>query len=109
MSLQVQKKMFEIHPYYQGIASLHRLIQTNLSKKNIELILKYDKEMVKNSLAKATRRKHLEVILMQSRMLNKDWDSVTKEDIDDLVYQIIQKYSPDSGQEQTLHGTIRKF
>lgn len=99
MSLQVQKKMFEIHPYDQGIASLHRLIQTNLSKKNIELILKYDKEMVKNSLAKATRRKHLEVILLQSRMLNKDWDYVTKEDIDDLVYQIIQKYSPDSGQE----------
>ncbi|MCZ6581890.1 MAG: hypothetical protein O6761_01805 [Thaumarchaeota archaeon] len=99
MSLQVQKKMFVIHPYDQGIASLHRLIQTNLSKKNIELILKYDKEMVKNSLAKATRRKHLEVILMQSRMLNKDWDSVTREDIDDLVYQIIQKYSPDSGQE----------
>jgi len=99
MSIQVQKKMFEIHPYDQGIASLHRLIQTNLSKKNSELIQKYDREMVKNSLAKATRRKQLEVILMQSRMLNKDWDSVTKEDIDDLVYQIIQKYSPDSGQE----------
>ena len=99
MSLQVQKKRFEIHPYDQGIASLHRLIQTRLSKKNSELIQKYDREMVKNSLAKATRKKQLEVILMQSRMLNKDWDSVTKEDIDDLVYQIIQKYSPDSGQE----------
>jgi len=78
MSLQIQKKMFVIHPYDQGIASLHRLIQTNLSKKNSELIQKYDREMVKNSLAKATRRKHTEVILMQSRMLNKDWDSVPK-------------------------------
>ena len=48
MSIQVQKKRFEIHPYDQGIVSLHRLIQSNLSKKNSELIQKYDREMVKN-------------------------------------------------------------
>ena len=55
--------------------------------------------MVRESLAKATRRKHLEIILSLSRMLKKDWENVAREDIDDLVYTIMQKYSPETGQE----------
>lgn len=64
--------------------------------------------MVKDSLAKATRRKHLEVLLLQTRIINKDWDQVTKEDIDELVYWIMQKYSPESGQETNCTADHKK-
>lgn len=40
--------------------------------------------MVRESLAIATRIKHLEVILGLSRTLGKDWEQVTKEDADYL-------------------------
>lgn len=95
MSTLIQKKRFEIHDYDQRIEAMIRTIKTELSPKNSELVLKYDREMVKTSLAKATRRKHLEVILIQTRMLNKDWDKATKNDIDNLVYEIMRKCSDD--------------
>jgi len=78
---------------------LHRQIKIKLSPRNAELILKYDREMVQNSLAKATRRKHLEVLNTQSQIINKDWDNLTEDDIKDLVFWIVQKYSPDTGKE----------
>jgi len=99
MTMHIQKKKYSIYTYDRNIASLHRQIKTLLSPRNAELILKYDREMVQLSLAKATRRKHLEVLCMQSRQINKDWDELTKDDIKDLVFWIVQTYSPDSGQE----------
>jgi site-specific recombinase XerD len=107
MSIQIQKKRFEIHDYDQRIAAMMRTIRTELSPKNSEFILKYDREMVQTSLAKATRRKHLEVLLIQTRMLNKDWDQATKNDIDNLVYEIMQKYS-DDGKETNCTADHKK-
>src|SRR6185437_13739204 len=77
--------------------SLER-IHVELSKINADLIEKYDKEMVRSSLSKATRLKHLETLLSLSRILQKDWNSVTRDDINELLYQIMTKYSP-KGQE----------
>jgi hypothetical protein len=107
MSIQIQKKRFEIHDYDQRIAAMMRTIRTELSPKNSEFILKYDREMVQTSLAKATRRKHLEVLLIQTRMLNKDWDQAMKNDIDNLVYEIMQKYS-DDGKETNCTADHKK-
>lgn len=109
MSIQVQKRRSEIHDYDQRIEAMKKTIQNELSPKNSQLILNYDKEMVNISLAKATRRKHLEVLLLQSRMLNKDWDQATKQDIDELVYQIMQKYSSESGQETNCTADHKKI
>jgi len=55
MTIQVQQNKYSIYRYDRDIASLHRQIKTLTSAKNAELILKYDREMVQNSLAKATR------------------------------------------------------
>ncbi len=99
MTLQAQQNKYSIYTYDRDIASLHRQIKALTSPRNVELILKYDKEMVQNSLAKATRKKHLEVLCMQSRIISKDWDKLTKENVKELVFWIVQKYSPDSGQE----------
>jgi integrase/recombinase XerD len=98
MSL-IQKERFQIHNYDSAIDSILKNIKNELSPKNSQLILDYDKAMTRESLAKATRRKHLEVLLSLSRILKKDWITVTKSDIDDLVYEIMKKYSPETGQE----------
>ncbi|MDH3487290.1 MAG: hypothetical protein OEL82_04515 [Nitrosopumilus sp.] len=45
--------------------------------------------MVNLSLYKATRHKNLKMILSLSRLLNKDWNDVTKDDIDTLVWKIM--------------------
>jgi len=53
MTIQVQQNKYSICTYDRDIASLHRQIKTLSSPRNAELILKYDREMVQNSLAKA--------------------------------------------------------
>ncbi len=90
---------FEIHPYDMKIEAAYRLIEKELSKENISLIKKYDKYMVRQSLAKATRLKHLQIILNLSRMIKKDWIEVIKEDIDNLVFKIVQTYGDSNGKE----------
>ena len=72
------------------------MIQTELSENNVELISQYDMEMVRQSIAIATRQKHLRTLLGLSRILQKDWKSVTKNDIEKLVYEIMQRYSDES-------------
>lgn len=54
--------------------------------------------MIRESLAKATRLKHLQVVLNLSRFVPKDWKYVTKKDIEELVTKIVETYS-DNGQE----------
>ena len=74
---QVQTtKEITIHDFAKSLVHTLKAIDC-LSPRNTELIKKYDKEMVRNSLAKGTRLKHLLIILNLSRMLEKDWEDVT--------------------------------
>lgn len=93
---------FEIHPYQARISSIFKICKNELSENNYALIEKYDRQMVADTLGYATRRKNLEVILSLSRLIKKDWNDVTKDDIVKLVYDIMTKYS-DNGQES--HST----
>src|SRR5579864_1681401 len=106
--VSISKKEFVIHPYDRRISSTLRLIEKDLSKYNISIINNYDKELVNNSLAKATRLKHLQIILNLSRMIKKDWNQITRQDISDLVYHIMQTYS-DSGQENNVTWDHKKI
>ena len=76
-----------------------RQITIELSNENSELIIKYDREMVRQSIAIATRQKHLRTLLGLTRMLQKDWKDVIKNDIENLVYEIMQRHSDESGKE----------
>ena len=96
-----QNKEIVIHDFDKGLDHTLNTIEKELSEKNAELIKKYDKEMVRNSLSKGTRLKHLLIILNLSRMLKKDWENVTRVDIEELVYQFIQRYSPNG--KETHH------
>ncbi len=46
--------------------------------------------MARQSLAKATRLKHLQIILNLSRMTKKDWTTIVKDDIDNLIFKVVQ-------------------
>ena len=95
----VQHEKFQIHNYDSSINAVIRRIEKEVSPANFALILKHDKVMVRESLAKPTRKKHLEILLSLDRLLRKDWKDVTKDDVEELVFQVMQKYSPDTGQE----------
>lgn len=97
-----------IHPYDRRITCTLKLIERELSDANVILIKNYDRELVNNSLAKATRLKHLQILLNLSRMVKKDWNQVTKQDISDLVYHIMQTYS-ESGQESSVTWDHKKI
>jgi integrase/recombinase XerD len=55
--------------------------------------------MVNASLAKATRIKQLNMIISLSRILRKNWVDVTKDDIDELVFKVMERYSDQNGKE----------
>ena len=88
-----------IYDYDARIARTMILIQNETSLKNQEIIQKYDDLMLCASMAKATRHKHLQTILNLTRFLNKDWDVATKNDIGNLVVEIVRRYANDNGQE----------
>src|SRR5439155_12197142 len=71
----------EIYNYDSIFKRLFRLVDSELSTENADLVKKYDQLMVSQSLAKATRSKQLKIILQLSRMVNKNWIEVTKSDI----------------------------
>lgn len=68
-------------------------MQRELSRKNCEIIEKYDVAMVNTSIQKATRHLHLNRLLSLSGRLNKDWEKAMKEDIDRIVFEIMETYS----------------
>lgn len=84
------------------------MVDSQLSKNNADLIRKYDQVMVTQSLSKATRSKHLKILLSLSKIINKDWIDVTKSDIDMLVYEIMQRYGEESGQESETSRDFKK-
>ena len=98
MSLKTLKKK-GIHDYESIMKGVKRQIKNELSAENVELIAQYDMEMVRQSIAIATRQKHLRTLLGLSRLLRKNWKSVGKNDIEKLVYDIMQNYSDPSGKE----------
>ena len=93
---------YEIHPYQARMSNIFKMCKNELSESNYTLIEKYDRQMVNDTLGYATRRKNLEVILNLSRLIKKDWNDVTTEDISKLIYDIMTKYSK-NGQES--HST----
>ncbi|MDH3341108.1 MAG: hypothetical protein OEL84_07465 [Nitrosopumilus sp.] len=74
-----QTTLHEIHPYEIKIQNTLKQCKRNLSKTNYDLILKYDMAMTRDTLALATRNKHLEILLSLSRILKKDWNLVVKD------------------------------
>lgn len=108
MSLKTLKRK-GIHDYDSIMKGVERQIQNELSVENVELISKYDMEMVRQSIAIATRQKHLKTLLSLSRLLHKNWKDVKKNDIEQLVYNIMQRHSDESGKETNYSYDHKKI
>ncbi|HZS73877.1 MAG TPA: integrase, partial [Candidatus Nitrosotalea sp.] len=104
-----QPKLASIYDYDDRIGRTYNLMEKDLSEENIKLIKKYDHSMIAESLAKATRHKHLQVVLNLSRFLGKDWKDVTKDDIENIVVKIVQTYCGESGQETNTSYDHKKI
>ena len=89
----------KIHDYDLRIYQTLELIKRDCSRKNFQLIKKYDNFMISQALATGTRFKHVTALRNLTRLIKKDWSQVTKDDIDNLVTKIMQLYGSSKGQE----------
>ena len=98
----------KIYNFQKIIANTYSLMERDLSKNNVELIRKFDKTLVNESLSEARRSKILSTLLSLSRFLEKDWQDTTKEDIEDLVFKFNEKFS-ENGQETNTTTDHKKI
>jgi integrase/recombinase XerD len=102
-------KRTSAYDYDALIEGILKRMQADLSQSNTDVIRKYDKVMVSLSMSKAVRLLHLRILLNLSKMLGKDWKDVTRNDIDELVYKIMQKYASEDGQETNSSSDHKKI
>ena len=103
------KRKNGIHDYDYQLKNLNSLLKKDLSKNNFDLVTKYDIVMVNASLSKATRHKNLKMILSLTRLLDKDWENVTGEDIEKLVFKVMNQYGNQNGQETNTTWDHKKI
>ena len=99
---------FSIYEFDRSLNRTMTVIKKELSSENQKLIFEYDKAMARQSISKAARRIHAQNLLNLSRMLQKDWKDVTKSDIDELVFEIMDKYANEKGQETWSTFDLKK-
>src|SRR5437667_5390757 len=85
------------------------LIKSELGPMNVELIEKYDKLLVMEARSKSYRHKSMATLLTLSRILQKNWSDATKQDIDDLVFKIMELYSSQKGKETYTTADCKKY
>jgi len=98
----------KLYNYDRIIIRTFALMQKDLSENNFRLMKKFDRVLVNESLSDARRSKILSTLLSLSRMLNKNWDETSKEDIEQLVYNFNKKFSKD-GQETNTTSDHKKI
>jgi len=91
----------EVHPFEKKTAGLYRLAKKEMSAKNYELFEKYDIAMIGDTIATSTRQIQLGIVVRLTRQIDKDWDLVTRDEINRLVYEIMKKHSPDGKENWT--------
>jgi len=105
---QIHKSISDIYTYDKQIQGIFKKFKRDLPKNTIELIYKYDREMINTSKAKGTRRKHLQTLYVLSNLLEKEWNQVTKDDVDILVSKIMEKFAETNGQESNYSYDHKK-
>ncbi len=99
----------DIYKLDEKITRIWDQIKVKLSSENIELFEKYETELINLGLAKATRIKQLQILLIITKKINKNWVCVTKSDIDGLVREIANEYSDVNGDETETSRDFKKI
>jgi hypothetical protein len=111
MSLRqnTSNKVRDIYKLDRQLDRVWTQIKTELSTQNRTILDKYDTEMVNVSLGKATRIKHLKIILSITRKINKNWNDVNKDDISRIVREIMNEYGDVNGNETESSRDFKKI
>ena len=98
----------EIYQYDRILENTLDKIKKELSPENQRLIIQYDKVMATQSISKAARRIHVQALLNLTKLLQKDWKDATRNDIDELVFTIMDTYANQKGQETWTSFDLKK-
>lgn len=100
-----------VHDFDSRIARSWEMIRAELSPEDVSLIEKYDKAMVRMSLSKTTRHKHLATILSLSRISKKSWSNLSKADAEEMVYKVMNRFSANGKETHTTwdHKKVLKI
>jgi len=77
-----------------------------LSAKNLETFLKYNDDMIVQSISESTRYKNLDHFGLLTKILQKDWVDVTEEDLRVLVANIMIKHG-ENGKESGYSRVLK--
>ena len=77
----------EIYNFDRMFDQVFKLLKNELSSRNFALVMKYEKVMVSDILAKATRLKQLKIILSLTKLLQKDgrYVQLVNADVEDAI------------------------
>jgi integrase/ribosomal protein L40E len=110
----VEDKMGRItqgdYRFDQKIAGSRNRLRDLVDRDVFQILEKYDKAMVMDSLADASKAKNFDTILGLTRLLpeGKSWLELEKDDIENLVVAIMNKYS-DNGKENSVTADFKRF
>ena len=82
--------------------------ERELSKESMDLIKRYDAEMATLGLKKSTRAKQIGVIIDITVRIGKNWNQVTKSDIDAMIRGIIDEFGDNLGGETETTRDYKK-
>lgn len=101
---KITQDKIRLYNYKRIIFRTFALIEKDLSHNNVQIIKKFNRILVNESLSDARRSKILGTLLSLSRMLGKDWEDIDKEDVEEWVYKFNKKFSKDGDQfGKSLH------
>ena len=94
------KQQFNDYDYdYDNHINRHLAkIKKCVSQSDYTLIEKYHTQMIISSMTVATQAKNLEIIASLSTMIDQEWNTMTKDNINNLVVNVMRNYS-EKGQE----------
>jgi len=96
---QKSSSRLDVHNIESDIVACLDTLQKELSSENWNLVKKYNILLTTISMSKAARRSTLRLLLSLNRFNeNKSWEFLNKDDVELLVYNIMNHYSKD-GQE----------
>ena len=77
------------------LVAAERRLHNPLSERNCELILEFERKLLSEGLTSVRVEKYIEKLRKIGEALGKDFDKVTKRDIEDFVYRVERSdYSP---------------
>jgi len=99
---------FQIRDYDRRMMLNFERAERELSKENTDLIKRYDAEMATLGLKKSTRAKQIGVIIDITVRIGKDWNQVTKADIDAMIRNVIDEFGDNLGGETETTRDYKK-